>query len=60
MTAATAADIRTWLREQGHDISDKGQISATLRAEYEAAALSGTVTPGAVTLSNVRSSSTEY
>jgi hypothetical protein len=36
MTAA-AADIRTWLREQGHDISDKGQISATLRAEYESA-----------------------
>lgn len=31
------AKIRTWAKEQGREVSERGRISAELRAEYEAA-----------------------
>ena len=34
---ATADEIRAWAREQGMTVSDKGRLSATVRAAYEAA-----------------------
>lgn len=34
---ATADEIRAWARDQGMTVSDKGRLSATVRAAYEAA-----------------------
>jgi hypothetical protein len=33
----TTAQIRDWARANGHDVSDRGRISADIRAAYEAA-----------------------
>ena len=33
----SATDVRKWAREQGHAISDRGRVSAEIRAAYEAA-----------------------
>ena len=30
-------EVRTWLRERGHIIGDRGRIPGTLRAEFDAA-----------------------
>lgn len=32
-----AAEIREWARANGHEVSDRGRISAEIRAAYEAA-----------------------
>ncbi|MFE6971234.1 Lsr2 family protein [Isoptericola sp. NPDC057653] len=34
---AQLAKIREWARENGHEVSDRGRISATVMAAYEAA-----------------------
>lgn len=36
-SAATAAEIRAWARENGHDVPDRGRVSAEVRDAYEAA-----------------------
>lgn len=36
-TRGSATDVRKWAREQGHTISDRGRVSAEIRAAYEAA-----------------------
>lgn len=33
----SATDIRRWAREQGMTVSDRGRVSAEIRAAYEAA-----------------------
>lgn len=33
----STAQIREWARSAGHDVSDRGRISAEIRAAYEAA-----------------------
>jgi hypothetical protein len=33
----TTAQVRDWARSQGYDVSDRGRISAEIRAAYEAA-----------------------
>ncbi|MFD3537379.1 Lsr2 family protein [Streptomyces sp. NPDC058664] len=33
----SSADIRAWAKEQGHDVNDRGRVSADLRSAYEAA-----------------------
>ncbi len=34
---STPADIRDWARSQGYDVSDRGRVSAEIRAAYDAA-----------------------
>jgi hypothetical protein len=37
-TAGTStADIRTWARENGHEVNERGRISSDIRRAYEAA-----------------------
>lgn len=35
--ASSASDIRTWARENGYEVSDRGRVPAEVRAAYEAA-----------------------
>ncbi len=35
--AGSAAQIREWARNNGHDVPDRGRVSAEVRAAYEAA-----------------------
>ena len=37
MTGAAATDVRTWLREQGHEVKERGAIPGDLRELYEEA-----------------------
>ena len=34
---ASAREIREWARSNGHDVPDRGRVSADVRAAYEAA-----------------------
>lgn len=34
---ASAADIRTWAREAGHDVPERGRIPSAVKEAYEAA-----------------------
>lgn len=34
---ATAAEVRAWAKEQGKEVGDRGRVSATLVAEFNAA-----------------------
>ncbi|MGN6251198.1 MAG: histone-like nucleoid-structuring protein Lsr2 [Marmoricola sp.] len=34
---ATAAEIRAWARDNGHDVPERGRVSAEVREAYEAA-----------------------
>lgn len=33
----SASDVRDWARAHGYDVSDRGRVSAEIRAAYEAA-----------------------
>jgi hypothetical protein len=34
-TSSDSADIRAWAKEQGYDVSERGRISAEIRAAYQ-------------------------
>lgn len=36
-TGTSAADIRAWARENGHEVPDRGRVSAEVREAYAAA-----------------------
>lgn len=36
-SGSNAADIRQWARANGHDVSERGRVSADIRAAYNAA-----------------------
>lgn len=36
-TGASAADVRIWAREAGHDVPERGRIPADIREAYDAA-----------------------
>ena len=36
-TGPTASDVRTWAKDNGHDLPDRGRISAAVREAYAAA-----------------------
>jgi hypothetical protein len=36
-TGPTAAEVRAWARQQGHEVSDKGRIPASVRAAFDEA-----------------------
>jgi len=46
--AAATTDVRAWLREQGHDVKERGAIPADLHALYDDAHQRPAVIPGAV------------
>ncbi len=35
--STSASDIRTWARDNGYEVSDRGRVPAEIRAAYEAA-----------------------
>lgn len=36
-TGASAADVRSWARENGHEVPERGRIPADIREAYDAA-----------------------
>lgn len=50
---AATTDVRAWLREQGHDVKERGAIPADLHALYDDAHRDPKVVPGEVTHSQL-------